>query len=167
MRAGSSSGNTSSNCNSHGHGAWDRECPTFKQKKKAYESRSEDSKYRFFPTEDPLTWETLNEHEQNPAQLHMQQLPHPIQADLPRRPLSPPPQERGNATRANNHQRMTHKDRNPNLVPLGRQTRVDQWFTPSQTPRSQPSPANTGSEQYAQYDTGSLDSDLNNPSGWK
>jgi len=46
-----------SNCNSHGHGAWDRECPTFKQKQKVYMSRSEDSKYCFFPTEDPLTWE--------------------------------------------------------------------------------------------------------------
>ncbi|KAJ8584197.1 hypothetical protein M405DRAFT_698144, partial [Rhizopogon salebrosus TDB-379] len=44
------------NCDSRRHAAWSRACPTFIEKWNNYKKRSEDSKYRFFPTDDPLTW---------------------------------------------------------------------------------------------------------------
>jgi hypothetical protein len=160
-----------SNCNTHGHGAWDRECPTFKQKQNAYASRNEESKYRFFPTEDPLTWETTVEQEQEHSSTHPWHSHQPPQFKHSSQPSSRPlasiphlSNEEGFAPRENAHRRAPQKERNPNLVPLGRQARVDQWFTPSQTPRTQPSPANTGSEHWAQYNT--EDIDVNNPSGW-
>ncbi|KAG1794545.1 uncharacterized protein HD556DRAFT_1188813, partial [Suillus plorans] len=44
------------NCDCQGHASWSRECPTFVNKWENFKSRSEDAKYRYFPTDDPLTW---------------------------------------------------------------------------------------------------------------
>jgi hypothetical protein len=47
------------NCNAQGHTAWDRNCPTFIQKWDDHKNRHAETKYRFYPTEDPLTWERI------------------------------------------------------------------------------------------------------------
>jgi hypothetical protein len=45
------------NCKVNGHASVDRSCPVFLQKMKATHARFPDYQYRFFPTEDPDTWE--------------------------------------------------------------------------------------------------------------
>ncbi|KAG1888691.1 hypothetical protein F4604DRAFT_1519551, partial [Suillus subluteus] len=44
------------NCKSKGHAAWSQECPTFLGKWEAHKKRNNESIYRYYPTEDPLTW---------------------------------------------------------------------------------------------------------------
>ncbi|KAI0083049.1 hypothetical protein BDY19DRAFT_864541, partial [Irpex rosettiformis] len=45
------------NCGVDGHGAWDRTCPYFIQKKAELNARIPDSQYRYFPTaDDPTSW---------------------------------------------------------------------------------------------------------------
>ncbi|KII88883.1 hypothetical protein PLICRDRAFT_82729, partial [Plicaturopsis crispa FD-325 SS-3] len=44
------------NCNERGHAAWDRSCPTFLAKARAFRGRHPENKYRYFPTDDPVTW---------------------------------------------------------------------------------------------------------------
>ncbi|GBE85933.1 hypothetical protein SCP_0804570 [Sparassis crispa] len=39
------------------HAAWDRDCPVFLEHCRCMEERQPEVKYRFFPTEDPSTWE--------------------------------------------------------------------------------------------------------------
>jgi hypothetical protein len=43
-----------------GHGAADRNCPIFIAKSKELRTRVADLRYRFFPTDDPATWEPEN-----------------------------------------------------------------------------------------------------------
>ncbi|KAG1837426.1 hypothetical protein DFJ58DRAFT_610154, partial [Suillus subalutaceus] len=45
------------NCDVAGHAAWSCDCPMFISKWESYKNRNVDAKYRFFLTEDPLTWE--------------------------------------------------------------------------------------------------------------
>ncbi|KAG1808384.1 uncharacterized protein BJ212DRAFT_1215586, partial [Suillus subaureus] len=47
------------NCDCQGHTSWSRDCPSFINKWESLKNRSKDSKYRYFPTDDPLTWETI------------------------------------------------------------------------------------------------------------
>ncbi|KAG1722078.1 uncharacterized protein EDB91DRAFT_1064058 [Suillus paluster] len=54
-----------SNCDIHGHTSWSREWPTFIRKWEAHKRRNEESKYRFFPTDDPLTRETTTDSSNN------------------------------------------------------------------------------------------------------
>ncbi|KAG2127209.1 hypothetical protein DEU56DRAFT_720344, partial [Suillus clintonianus] len=44
------------NCNEAGHAAWSRDCPTFIKRLEHHMNRNNDAKYRFYLTEDPLTW---------------------------------------------------------------------------------------------------------------
>ncbi|GBE78935.1 hypothetical protein SCP_0201320 [Sparassis crispa] len=48
-----------------GHAAWDRLCPIFLEEQKKMMDRLPESKYRFFPTADPTSWEQI--HEVTPA----------------------------------------------------------------------------------------------------
>ncbi|KAG2108630.1 uncharacterized protein F5147DRAFT_635631 [Suillus discolor] len=65
------------NCEEEGHAAWSRNCPTFTSKWENHKKRNEDAKYRFYLTEDPLTWETLTNqglsNDREPEQLTRQQ----------------------------------------------------------------------------------------------
>jgi len=45
------------NCKGMGHGAADRNCPVFTAKFNKLRVRPNDVQYRFFPTQDPSTWE--------------------------------------------------------------------------------------------------------------
>ena len=45
------------NCKARGHGAADRECPVFKEKLQLLHAKILNYTYRFFPTQDPGTWE--------------------------------------------------------------------------------------------------------------
>ncbi|TFK16962.1 hypothetical protein FA15DRAFT_605990 [Coprinopsis marcescibilis] len=52
-----------SNCKPHeawGHGVADRQCPTFLEKQAQLQCRLPETKYRFFPTDDPRTWADAN-----------------------------------------------------------------------------------------------------------
>jgi len=153
------------NCNAHGHGAWDRECPIFKQKSDAHKARNEESKYRFYPTNDPLTWETTAEPNQNqtPTQPNIEQRndqpSHNHHADR----TSPPIQRRNNNTnpeRSQPPQRATRN--NPNLVPLRRQAQLDQWIPTPQDDTTPPTFTNNTPVSWAQYNTNNQDG----PSGW-
>ncbi|KAG2343433.1 hypothetical protein BDR05DRAFT_841070, partial [Suillus weaverae] len=44
------------NCDVEGHASWSPECPTFTAKWKTHRARNEEAKYKYFPTDDPLTW---------------------------------------------------------------------------------------------------------------
>lgn len=46
------------NCKTPGHGAWDRSCPTFREKYAAFARNRPEDEYRYYPTSDPRTWET-------------------------------------------------------------------------------------------------------------
>ncbi|KAF7362490.1 RNA-directed DNA polymerase from transposon X-element [Mycena venus] len=45
----------------HGHGAADRSCPVFVDKVQFALERNPDAKYRFFPTDDPESWEQMGD----------------------------------------------------------------------------------------------------------
>ncbi|KAG2121947.1 hypothetical protein DEU56DRAFT_719367, partial [Suillus clintonianus] len=44
------------NCDTDGHATWSRECPFFIKKWESFKAKNGDAKYRFFPTDDPMTW---------------------------------------------------------------------------------------------------------------
>jgi hypothetical protein len=48
------------NCNITGHGAWSRECEIRLSHQKKLEACRQDSNFRFFPTSESWTWETLS-----------------------------------------------------------------------------------------------------------
>lgn len=48
------------NCDKAGHGAANRECPKYLQKREALQGKDSELLYRFFPTADTSTWELLN-----------------------------------------------------------------------------------------------------------
>lgn len=141
------------NCDCQGHASWSRDCPSFISKWESFRSRSEDSKYRFFPTEDPLTWETTeNNTEQwtepprqpawtQPAtdtnthgnygrlltkipQPQSHQQPQP-QTQPPRQPNTQPEQQKRRPPRAN-----------PNRIPIGLSSQarlMDNWLNSQPT----------------------------------
>ncbi|KAG2046962.1 hypothetical protein BDR06DRAFT_838602, partial [Suillus hirtellus] len=46
------------NCNSQGYAAWSRECPLFIERSNRMHGKSEEARYKYFPTEDdPDSWE--------------------------------------------------------------------------------------------------------------
>ncbi|KAG1886670.1 hypothetical protein F4604DRAFT_1518753, partial [Suillus subluteus] len=45
------------NCDTKGHASWSRDCPVFIRKWEVHKARNGDANYRYFPTEDPNTWE--------------------------------------------------------------------------------------------------------------
>jgi len=45
------------NCKTSGHASWDRECPKFKEGCKKIDTANPESTYRFFPLDEPWTWE--------------------------------------------------------------------------------------------------------------
>jgi hypothetical protein len=49
------------NCNTKGHPAWDRNCPTFLERREKLNRVRHKQNYRFFVTEDVNTWETLTD----------------------------------------------------------------------------------------------------------
>ncbi|EIW77387.1 hypothetical protein CONPUDRAFT_109952, partial [Coniophora puteana RWD-64-598 SS2] len=64
------------NCSVAGHAASDRACPTFIALREKHQVRNLEARYRYFPTEDPLTWELVDT---PPSQPHA-----PSQAPAPR-----------------------------------------------------------------------------------
>ncbi|KAG1787597.1 uncharacterized protein HD556DRAFT_1217537, partial [Suillus plorans] len=44
------------NCNVQGHATWSRDCPTFNAKWNTHKNRNAESTYRYYLTDDPLTW---------------------------------------------------------------------------------------------------------------
>ncbi|KAG2346983.1 hypothetical protein BDR05DRAFT_877374, partial [Suillus weaverae] len=46
------------NCETNDHTAWSRDCPTFIRKWEVHQGRQEDTCYIYFPTNDPLMWDT-------------------------------------------------------------------------------------------------------------
>jgi len=111
------------NCNSQSHATWSRDCPTFAAKYENYKKRSDDSKYRFFPMDDPLTWETtLDDSMQSNEQLSSEVRPQPSNTDHGQ----PPRQERGqryNQGRRNDA-KTQQRNNNPNHIPIGTQSRI-------------------------------------------
>ncbi|KAF8511470.1 hypothetical protein JB92DRAFT_3118072 [Gautieria morchelliformis] len=49
------------NCDRIGHAAWDRDCPTFKERSNKIQQRNPETSMRYFPSSrDPQTWEMLH-----------------------------------------------------------------------------------------------------------
>lgn len=48
------------NCDEAGHGAANRDCPTYARKREELQKRNSELLYKFFPTADSATWELLN-----------------------------------------------------------------------------------------------------------
>ncbi|KAG1807483.1 uncharacterized protein BJ212DRAFT_1281884, partial [Suillus subaureus] len=46
------------NCQTNNHAAWSRDCPTFIRKWEVNQGQQEDAHYIYFPTNNPLTWDT-------------------------------------------------------------------------------------------------------------
>jgi hypothetical protein len=46
-----------------GHGAVDRNCPTFIKEKEKLQEQVPENKYKFFPSQEPQTWRLLNQPE--------------------------------------------------------------------------------------------------------
>ncbi|KAG2742526.1 hypothetical protein P692DRAFT_201670406, partial [Suillus brevipes Sb2] len=44
------------NCKVEGHASWSRDCPIFIARWQTHRARNEEAKYKYFPTDDPLTW---------------------------------------------------------------------------------------------------------------
>jgi hypothetical protein len=143
------------NCGVDGHAAWSRDCPTFIKKWQAHKSRNDDANYRFFPTDDPNTWETVNNH-------HMEDLKaQPYHQDPQEIQRHPPPQNEPQEWQTVHHRKPTQKvstkhKENANRIPLGTQSRLtDAWSanrprqpqgarrplpsTPAQSPKITPS----------------------------
>jgi hypothetical protein len=53
------------NCNADGHASWDRTCPVFKTACISAEKSDPEHTYKFFPNENPWTWEQQNTTEEN------------------------------------------------------------------------------------------------------
>lgn len=51
-----------SNCNVEGHGAGNRECPIFIRRCENHDQAHPENNYRYFPTSDPWTWETVKQY---------------------------------------------------------------------------------------------------------
>ena len=47
------------NCKSHGHASWDCTCPKFIENSRRLEQLNPESTYIYFPTDEPWTWEQL------------------------------------------------------------------------------------------------------------
>jgi hypothetical protein len=119
------------NCKVKGHTAWSRECPTFLGKWEAHKKRNGESMYRYYPTEDPLMWEKVNEPidelTEPQTENNIPYIPRPNLRPLP----LPPRPNRPDGPRLTNY-RTTHQpqSRFPNLntIPLGSQLRLtDMW----------------------------------------
>jgi gas vesicle protein len=165
------------NCDVKGHASWNRECPSFKSKWEAHKRRNEDAKYRFYITEDPLTWETQTDKDQELNEVPEQAHRHSAQQQS--QPRYPPPRDRSDEWQTVNRQRNAQQARNtqnPNLVPIGGQSRIpDTWFTNSrqqasqrQTRETTPESANadhTAPSQWSQSPYGSP-YDQYNSGGW-
>ncbi|KAG1832875.1 hypothetical protein DFJ58DRAFT_750333 [Suillus subalutaceus] len=129
-----------------GHAAWSRDCPMFISKWESYKNRNVDAKYRFFLTEDPLTWETLN----NPPQPREntenwnQHRDHHQNVQPQSHHRFPPPEDRTRGFQTVHHQRQPpqeHHARNTNRVPLGNQTRIpESWLSQPRPPQHPPPP---------------------------
>ncbi|KAG2059500.1 hypothetical protein BDR06DRAFT_928227 [Suillus hirtellus] len=62
------------NCKEDGHASWSRECPVFTGKWNAQKARNDETRFIYFPTDDPLTWETIEGQIEEPDnQQHNQQ----------------------------------------------------------------------------------------------
>jgi gas vesicle protein len=151
------------NCNMEGHAAWSRVCPTFISKWESYKNRNEDAKYRFFLTDDPLTWETLND----PAQPHEEDMQYRQQAQS--RPQHFPSVNRANEGQENSNRRQPPQERNytnrrnANRIPLGRQTRLTDTWHPQP---SQSRPPDQETENGWAAHLGSPYDQYNPESGW-
>ncbi|OSD01077.1 hypothetical protein PYCCODRAFT_1445985 [Trametes coccinea BRFM310] len=55
------------NCNSDSHATWDRDCPVYRAQLRKVQARQLDSGMRFFPTEEPATWEANEQPGTQPA----------------------------------------------------------------------------------------------------
>ncbi|KAG1828668.1 hypothetical protein EV424DRAFT_1536412 [Suillus variegatus] len=57
------------NCGLQGHASWSRDCPCFIERSNKMHGKSEEARYKFFPTEDdPESWEIIGEANPRPTQ---------------------------------------------------------------------------------------------------
>jgi hypothetical protein len=118
------------NCNTDGHASWSCECPIFITRWQANRSRNEEAKYKYFPTEDPNTWDKIedksNNYETDPLPPHITTQTH------------------NNEWRTIHHQNQqprnnTRRHENANHIPLGTQIRLTDRWIPAQD-QNQPRP---------------------------
>jgi len=134
------------NCKVKGHAAWSWECPIFISKWDQHKKCNEESKYRFYPMDDPLTWEKINDqaNESNDQANEWNEPQHNGNRNYKSfTNQNPPPPRQHRPTQP----RPTYKcpchsncPRYPNNIPLGRQSRLtDMWVNQdSDNPEPQP-----------------------------
>jgi len=165
------------NCDVKGHAAWSRDCPTFKKKWETHRARNKDAKYRFYLTEDPLTWEALpavnQDRNSSNSEAETRQEP-------PSQPQQryPPPRDRTADWHTVTRRReapMRREHQNANRIPLGGQSRItDTWYLARQHPSQRPHHARNTEDHFIRPSTPSQWSqspygsphDQYNPSSW-
>jgi hypothetical protein len=75
------------NCKASGHGAADRRCPVFLEKAKIMAERNPDSRYEFYPTNEPWTWTRHGDVTTNQIVLHPPPPPIPMREERHPPPL--------------------------------------------------------------------------------
>lgn len=157
------------NCEIKGHAAWSRMCPTFLSKWDAHKRRNDESKYRFYPTEDPLTWEKVDE---QPNEWDERQQEGKTDRTAPTNQNFPPPQQNrsrdARPTKARPNQPQPQRPRFPNNIPLGSQSRLtDMWTQQDNTPDTQPQRSQSAASRDSFFSTLNYTQDGNAASGWE
>jgi len=159
------------NCDSQGHAAWSRNCPTFVEKWESYKNRSNDANYRYFPTEDPLTWETTSSNDvQHNAQPTEEAWFQP-ETDLNTHGNHGQQQRQEGGRKHTNHrhtkQQNLNTKPNPNRIPLGSQgCLTDNWLGTRQQPLNKTSaknPTATPSTRMHSYEPSPTPEDQSTP----
>ncbi|KAG1879042.1 hypothetical protein F4604DRAFT_1579341, partial [Suillus subluteus] len=115
------------NCNTDGHASWSRECPIFITRWQVHKAKNEEARYKYFPMEDPLTWDKIEGEPDNNYETN-----------------APPPQQHHHQP-PNKDWKTVHQRRRPqhntggydniNKIPLGTQTRLtDRWSAAQNQP---------------------------------
>jgi hypothetical protein len=155
------------NCKTKGHAAWSRQCPIFVQKWDNFKRRNDEAKYIYYPTEDPLTWESVANHIEERTDSHP---PPPTDQFSQQNQRYPPPARNRQEWNTVNRSRQPPANRNPanaNNIPLGPKAQhrlPESWFNSETTHQHHPStpPHWSPSPPPAPYNSDSLAG----PSGW-
>ena len=117
------------NCKSNDHPSWNRLCPSFIALSKKMERQNLESSYRFFPTDEPWTWEQLYQDSSEESIM---------QAPPPREPIIQQTEEQYDrwADRSSNDQRRTEPyNRDPERRPNDYMENNEQRWNSSQSRR--------------------------------
>jgi hypothetical protein len=156
------------NCEIKGHTAWSQVCLTFLSKWDTHKRCNDKSKYWFYLTEDPLTWEKIDE---QPNEWEEYQQEDKTNRIAPTNQNFPQPQQNrtkdARPTKARSNQPQPQHPRFPNNIPLGSQSRLtDMWTQQENMPDTQPLHSQSATSRDSFFSTLNYMQDGNAASGW-